>query len=435
MPKLTPEEKKLLRAQKKAEKKRAAAERQRQLKFDYLGREVKYGNLTVRRYEKKWKNMLMEISVSHMRDELQYAWHNFERVIDAKDFTISLLLDEIRDAEEQYLVNLRRHNENIDRLINMFHDKLQEMREDNHRDVQELQTTAAAEADIIKAAAGDGENYLKTMLYGLEMESKAQVKQVRGLYLSRIDEEEKKYADLIQALKSGLENRLEQLWNITQDFIKGHQRRTSTRQKDYTALKQQDDALQVILAEQLLKIKKLYDLIKVLRQRYAEIERTQQNVIDDLTLEKNYFNNIFFTLKLRLEADTSVDKKHLVLLTEKSNEIVDALGEYRKKGKWILTLGAVFRELETLQEKILPYPLPPIAKQVSKSVPDLTASEFDTDDLYLFWHRVGEADALRYSMNEEKEFLICDNELLRRKIHYFCQCVDCPAVPPKKGSA
>lgn len=427
-PKLTPEERKQLRAQKKAEKKRKAAERARQIKFDYLGREVKYGNLTIQRHEREWRNMLMKISSAHMRNELQYAWHNFERLIDTKDFTISLLMDEIRDAEEQYLLNLRQHNENIDRLIRMFHDKLQEMKEDNHKDLQKLQSMAAAEANAIKASATDDENYLKTMLYGLEMESKAQAKQVRGEYLSKIDEEQKKSADLIQTLKSGLERKLEQLWNVTQQFIEDHERRTAHRQKEYVAMKQQDDALQVILAQQLLKIKKFYDLIKTLKQRYIDVEKEQKSVIDDLTLEKCYFNNIFFTLKHRLEMDTAVDKRHLVHLTTKSNEIISVLREYKTKGKWILTLAIVFRKLETLREKILPFPSPPTAKHTTKSSADLTASDFDNDELYLFWHRVGQADALRYSMLEEREFLIKHNELLRKKIHRFCQCLDCPAT-------
>lgn len=429
MPKLTPEEKKLLRAQKRAEKKRQAVERARQIKFDYLGRELKYGNLNIERHEKKWKELLMRISVSHMRDELEYAWHNFERLIDAKDFTISLLMDEIRDAEEQYLLNLRQHNENIDRLIRMFHDKLQEMKEDNHKNIQHLQAMAAAEANAIKAVATGDESYLKTMLYGLEMESKAQAKQVRGEYLSKIDEEEKKAADLIQTLRSGLERKLEHLWNNTQQFIQEHEGRTFSRQKEYLTMKQQDDALQIILQQQLMKIKKFYDLIKMLRERYIEVERKQKSIIEDLTLEKTYFNNIFFTLKHRLEVDTSVDKRHLVLLTTKSNDIINVLREYKTKGKWILTLSAVFRKLETVVEKILPYPAPPAGKHTAKSTADLTINtEFDNDDLYLFWHRVGQADATRYSMLEARELLINENEYLRKKIHCFCQCLDCPAT-------
>lgn len=432
MPKLTPEERKLLRAQKKAEKKRAAAERARKLKFDYLGRETKYGSLTIRRHEKQWRDMLMKISVAHMREELQYAWHNFERIIDAKDFTISLLMDEIRDAEEQYMINLRQHNENIDRLIRLFDEKLDEIWEDYSKNVEQLEEMASSEAGAMRQSAADGENFLKTMLYGLEMESKAHAKEVRGEYLSKIDEEEKKYADTIQTLKGQLEKRLEQLWNTTQEFVQGHVNRTAIRQKEYVTLKQQDDALQTILVQQLAKIRKFYDLIKNLRQRYTEIEKEQQSVIDDLKMEHNYFNKIFFTLKRRLERDTAVDKKHLVLLTKKSNEIIDILNEYKKKGKFILTLAAVFRKMETLREKIMPFPIPPPAKQATKSVVDLTIGEFEGDDLYFFWHRVGEADALRYSMNEEKEFLIADNELLRKKIHHFCKCLACPATDPNK---
>lgn len=62
-PKLTPEERKELRRQKKAEKKRLAALKKRQQKVDHLEREVKYGNLTIKRHEKSWREMLLKIAV------------------------------------------------------------------------------------------------------------------------------------------------------------------------------------------------------------------------------------------------------------------------------------------------------------------------------------------------------------------------------------
>lgn len=56
-PKLTPEEKKALKAQKKLEKKLAKIEKIKQDKRDALTREIKYSALTMKQHEKEWRQV------------------------------------------------------------------------------------------------------------------------------------------------------------------------------------------------------------------------------------------------------------------------------------------------------------------------------------------------------------------------------------------
>lgn len=134
-PKLSPEEKKKLAAQKRALKKQQQIEKKKQLKRDVLTRELQYSDLTVRRHEKEWKKMLIQISLPEMKNELLLAWHNFERIIDCKDFVISLLMDEIREAEEQYMMNCKNHIEHIDKMIDLFRETMEEMHSNYDREV------------------------------------------------------------------------------------------------------------------------------------------------------------------------------------------------------------------------------------------------------------------------------------------------------------
>nr|CAI5850601.1 unnamed protein product [Callosobruchus analis] len=60
---LTPEEKKALKAEKKAEKKRKAAEKKKQLKRDVLTRELKYSEVTYRKHEKEWRQLLIGTNI------------------------------------------------------------------------------------------------------------------------------------------------------------------------------------------------------------------------------------------------------------------------------------------------------------------------------------------------------------------------------------
>lgn len=35
----------------------------------------------------------------------------------------------------------------------------------------------------------------------------------------------------------------------------------------------------------------------------------------------------------------------------------------------------------------------------------------------------------RYTLNEERIYLLNDNKNLKKQIHNFCKCLDCPALP------
>lgn len=64
-----------------------------------------------------------------MRDDLDFAWNNFERTIDCKDFTISLLMDELKLAERQYMMNFKNHIEHIDKFIDKYRETLEELKQ------------------------------------------------------------------------------------------------------------------------------------------------------------------------------------------------------------------------------------------------------------------------------------------------------------------
>lgn len=425
-PKLTPEEKKALKAQKAAEKKRLAELKRRQLRHDHLSREIQFGELTRKRYEKKWKEMLVKISLPRMRSDLQFAWHNFERIIDSKDFTISLLMDEIKAAEEQYMLNLRCHSENIDSLITRFRDRLTELRQDSEGQIEAMRASAEEEIEEIKETAAQSEDYLKTMLFGLEMAKKEQEKLVRGDYLSKIDEETSKYGDIIQHLRAGLERTFTKLWDDEKDFLKNYTAQTEERRKAYIMLSQQDANLQKICYEQHMKLQNMQECIKKLKQQYADLQEAEGQKISDLMQERQYFADAFWTLRTRLAADRALDGTNLQILAVESNEATTFLEKTLKKGERLLELAAVCRKLETQEEKILPFPLRS-STDILAAHSDIKIDEYkNTSDLYLFWRRVAQTDAVRHSINEEREFLKRENKILKMKIHGYCQCIECP---------
>ncbi|KAK4883293.1 hypothetical protein RN001_006612 [Aquatica leii] len=427
MPALSAEEKAALKEAKKREKQRQDELRRRQLRHDYLSREVKFAQINIKQHETKWKKMLIGIALPRMRADLEYAWHSFERIIDFKDFEISLLLDELNDGEEQSLMNFRNHSEHIHNLFLKYGDYLKNFQKDYEANLNQVKADSEKEVEEIRKKSDESEEYYKTMLFGLEVAKKEQERLVRGDYLSKLDEESNKYNNIIQNLQANLERKYCDFWDSTTSFLKSNQENTEDRRKLYEVLSVQDDALQKVCVEQSSKLLAMQKSFKKLKDHFMQVQKAQEIKISDLMSERQYFADAFWTLKIRLSLDKDVDSSSLTLLTVESNDIREHLTYIVKKGKTILKLAAVCRKLETLSEKILPFPQSSEEKERIEPLDEKHLNSIGKLDK--FWQRVAQADAIRHSINEEREYLKKANLALKQKIHHYCKCLECP--PPE----
>lgn len=142
--------------------------------------------------EKTWRKMLLDIKLPLLKKEFTYAMNNGERIIDAKDYIISLTLDEIDGAVEQYQLNLLTHIENVDRLVMIFRDRLRELKIKFDEDLQNIFKEKNDETEQLKRRQEMDEDYLNMMIYGLEVENKNQIKNIRSEYMSKITAESKR---------------------------------------------------------------------------------------------------------------------------------------------------------------------------------------------------------------------------------------------------
>ncbi|XP_044262869.1 dynein regulatory complex subunit 2-like [Tribolium madens] len=428
---LTPEEKRELKKQKKIEKKLRLAEKKKQIKRDHLEREVKYGELTIKKYEKNWREMLIKVALPRMRQELEFAWHNFERVVDCKDFTISLLMDELRDSEEQYMLNFRAHSENMEKLMWLFHDRLEELQADFESECKSMQERCDNEFQDAKELYNENFEYLKTMLHQIELERREHNRLKKGEYFSRLDEVEVKDQLLLQKLRATLERKYQNMFEDMKHFIKNYNKQVRDRKKEHNLLKDQDDSIQELIAQQFKNMKKCYDRIRQLRQKYTDMKQIDGSRLSDLQAERNYFSNSFLTLKTKLESDKKDDFDKLALLSENAAKAFDCLEHLNKKGEMILSLAAVCRKLETQKEKILTFPLnttnlPEIADIIDRD--DTEEIEGVRPEMELFWQRLGQAFGVHYTLKREKGCLSDENQLLIDTHNEYCERLMYPPV-------
>ncbi|KAJ8973374.1 hypothetical protein NQ317_007187 [Molorchus minor] len=421
-PPLTPEEKKALKAAKKEQKKRLKIEADKQLKRDYLGREVKYGQFTIKRHEREWKKMLAEIALPKMREDLEFAWHNFERVVDCKDFTISLLMDEVKEAEEQNMVNIRKHLENIDKLMELFREQTEELRKDYEAEITKLKENSAEDIKKLNLVAEEEEYCIKTMLYILDIARKETKQNLRSEYFSKLGDHGKIYHQTVNRLKGVLENKFRYLLKDTTQFVNQYDQQTKERNKEYNELNAQDDCVQKLLVIQLEKIRKACEHLKILKIKLNDSQKLLGRIFKDASDSNDFFDYAFSTLKRKLEDDMTKDSEQMIHLTVNSHLTLEHLENLKLKGERTLSIGAVCRKLETQKEKVKPFP----ARYSRDYELGIEHIKEYLPQLDLFWQKVAQTEASRCAINEEKEFLKVENDFLKAKLYEYCQCISCP---------
>ncbi|RZC38941.1 hypothetical protein BDFB_007695 [Asbolus verrucosus] len=441
-PKLTPEERRELRKQKKLENKLQREEKKRQVKRDSLAREIKYGELTYRMYEKDWKKMLIKMALPEVRQELELAWYNFERVIDCKDFTISLLMDEIKDAEDQHMYNFRGHLENVHNLIQLFNDRLAEFKKEYNLGMQQLQVTWDNETESIKDMTNENTNYVKTMLFKLEMARKEQERRTRAEYYARIDEEEVRHDMLLQKLKANMEKNYQNIFSNMKDFIDDHNKHLKDRKKKFSEAKAEDDVMQNLITQQFRHMKRSYDTIRLLRRKFNDTKLVEGRKLHDLQVQRQYFAHSFRSLKAKLADDRKTDFVRLAKIGEGSAKAFDRLERLEKKGEMILRLTGICRRLETQKEKILPFPSIPV--KIRKKKEEYIRNKKQTiqknadikevkEEMEMFWQRVGQIYSVHYRLKKEKYFLQEENMLIIDMYNDYCDKLEySPIIKHKK---
>ncbi|XP_044757852.1 dynein regulatory complex subunit 2-like [Coccinella septempunctata] len=412
--------KKLTKAQKLKQKKllqkEKILEQKRSLLKAHLAREIEYGRTTYRKHEKSWRKMITEVSLPQKKEGLEYIWQSFERLIDAKDFVISCLLDEIRQADDQYLMDIRMHVTTVERIILLLNEQLQQFHCDFMSDLQSLRDQHNVFLDNIHQVCGQSIYHLKTILFGMELEDKERERSLRADLCSKVELVNYDKHGAILEMTERLTFMLEYMLRNTNDVIEAFLKKTKQRREDYDSFKIADDKAQEILSSGMKKLQHLNVVIRKLKKKEEDLHH---NELRNLEGDKKFFQRAFLILKLKLADDLKLDKAKQEFFIYQFYEAFDSINGFLKRGENILTLLRSTRNLETLDEKAKPYP---IFRQVSDSMTD--------DKMFLFWQRIGKANISRTALVEERKFLRRENDSIRKKIEDMCSCLSCPKLPP-----
>lgn len=454
--KLTPEEKRERRIQKKKMKALKNEETKRKIQHDHLTREIRYSQLTLKENKHSWKQLVLKTSLPKQRDHLEFTWQNFERLVDVKDFVISFHMDELDEAEEQYMTSVRVHLEEIERLVGLFKYLVENMQGEFDKTLNGLEEASLNEIQSMKTQLEGHEFHCRWIIYGLEQIRKEYEKSLRGDFVTKVDELTHGYHERELNLKVILEGIFGIWWKDAQRFIADFYDSIKERSLLYKSFFVQDRFIKQKNDGQLLKVKHMQKKLKRMKEKFKKIQALQKQKIYDLKQEKEHFKKASNEMKDILLTQQEQWESRFIKLAEKSGEVEKNMLQFEKKGLKILQMISMCRKLERQEENVVPFPMPkPCRTQMVTGVESLVNEKYFIKDTFskrdvpvktedfkgdifqkinelneIFFTKLAIADISRVELLDEKTFLQKENSRLKAKIYEYCKCLHCPKLPP-----
>ncbi|XP_043284196.1 dynein regulatory complex subunit 2-like [Venturia canescens] len=392
----------------------AMKERRISLKKEQVHREVNYGNLNEDRNRRVWRDTMMKVKLPMWREDVEVAWHTFDRSIDSKEHGANLMVDAVETARQLYERNFSSHAEAIDRFIQTYGSRLGELEDRYKKDLEYLVTNYMKDRQRLEERQNEDEVSLRSVIFSTDQHLKETFSDIKNKTIAKIDVVREKNDNSRRMAVAMLESELSSRWSDLRGILNDYENSTKQRRRTYEQMKIKDDRERAIIERQVSTTSGLLDSIRKLKDKICNFSMTAEKRTSEISAELTFFQDAYRTAKQRFSSEEKKDKARLVFLTKEYNKTAMRLKKLVEKGEKILRVVYDCSKYETEDEKIL---LPFYDDSHLPETQDNENLNRDLDALEItFWRRVGSARLITTELQLERSRLFEESLFLQESL-------------------
>lgn len=326
--------------------------------------EQKYTRMNLLKIQNQWRKIMRLAKVSELRKDIDVIKQSHERDVDRKDAIIQMLDRDTEEAEEQYQMALRRHLENIDKLLELQDSRLLALETGFMQQLDTLEEEFTSERSYIEQVHQREKQELLDIIATVDRDESEREAEAKQEFDQMREEIRNKNLEDINVLRITLEGNIDSLESKFEQSHMNYLQATDKRTQEFKFLSRKDQELGREIRQKIRKIERLINsrnhwLTKI-NQNEKECKERNRALLE----EKNTIYAHFQALKARMNKFRNAQKRRLTALTKSARSCKKTVGENIELAEKILTLAELARKLETEQEKVLPFQMDKEAAQL-----------------------------------------------------------------------
>ena len=334
-------------------KKRARKERQRIMEM--MAIEKKNTRINQLKIQNQWRKIMRLAKLEQLRKDIEILSQSHERDVDRKDAILQMLDRDLEEAEEQYQTAHRSHLSSVDRLIDIHDARLLALENEFERDLSTLEDDFGKERAEIVAKHDQSCAELHNVMAALEAELAMKEEEAQQEHDAMREEIRNRNLEEINMLRITLDSQIEDLEQHFEQAHLNYLQSTDKRTSEFKELTEKDHQLSEEIRQKSRKGERLQDSILQWRTKITQNQREAAERNSRLQAEKEQIQRHFKQLKSRLNRFRGSQTKRLAELAQTVGETRSKLEAHDRLGCSILRQAELARQLETEQEKVLPF--------------------------------------------------------------------------------
>ncbi|TPP56148.1 Coiled-coil domain-containing protein 65 [Fasciola gigantica] len=395
---------------------------------DKLEREEKVTRLNQYKLVHHWRAIMREAKSAELKRDIDILSQTFERIIDRKDSIIKTLIKDLNEAEEQHMMSLRFHIDNVDRLIDLQNDRLQKLRLDYETELQMLTNEFGQEEDFLINQHKKQLDDLKDIFVALDSTYTARETDAKTEQHSMKDDLKQNNLEDKHALRIALETKVNHLWSDFKTALSQYNKTTDEKISFFENLKAKDEKSAAEIEMQMRKLQRVGEHIAICKRKMARVSKDFEEKNKHLKDEREKLVAHFQNLKTQLNKLRDSQHEKLVKMSLESGTATKRVQKLLEKAEKIIKLGEQCRKYETEEEKVVPFYLSSLTAEEEQIVNEAFHVEGDEElsaimrrcaPLEMFWRRFNKAQLDRLAINKERDMLRQENMQLRSLLKQY----------------
>jgi hypothetical protein len=298
---------------------------------DKLEREEQVAKVNQLKLQSQWRVIMRQARADDLQQDIAVMNETFQRRMDCKSALIHSLAEDIKEAEEQYRVALRKHMVKLDEMVSFQQKRITTLEREYRAELDSLRAEFDKErAQMISQHEAEMKE-LKDILYTMELRYRERETDAEQEFQGMMDELKNKHLEDTHALKAHCQALLDRLWAEFQEQTQNYRKATEERKMRFEALKRKDEESANTIAKQMKKIQRLQDSISDLKKKMATNAKENEEKTRAIKEDQQMVLARFRELKLQMNASREEERKHLTTLTLHSDAAMKALQKKKEK--------------------------------------------------------------------------------------------------------
>ncbi|XP_076247453.1 dynein regulatory complex subunit 2 [Calliopsis andreniformis] len=358
-----------------------------------LTREIELSALNTKRYRRLWREMLMRVKMPTIQRKIAITWQTLEHTLDLKDYSISLLMDSLQEAENQRRKANGAHTDAMYRSLKTHEARLQTIDKFFYRNMGRAFVDKTHEFENINYYRSRNEAILRKIALLVNRRSENAASIARSTAISKMifflppppprlfkntfnttlkNSLKEVYPPILNKGKVNafvddgqnerrlvatlLQKKLEDIWDDLRNIFFDYRKSTEKRRKIYETIRWKDEFDRQAIVRQGAHITYILEEIARFREKIRSYRIAATNELHHILRESNFIHSKGRTGSVIMNDSLGreKDEHRAMIMTKEYNSSVKYLNDSLIKAKRILVYMQICRKYETQDEKILP---------------------------------------------------------------------------------